>query len=157
MKKLIISILIPSLLLSLYGCYTTNEISKDEYIKLGPNREIIKPDPELETCLITNDSTRYNVSEFSYNDSQDTITILQGAISIKKLWKGAKWQMKESLTPFSGKIAVADVKNFEVKAKNERLMTIVYAASLVGIAILLYAILTTDVQEVKLKIPWSHI
>jgi len=131
MKKLIISILIPSLLLSLCGCYNMKEIPKDEFIKLGPNREIIKPDPELETCLITNDSTRYKVYEFSYNDSQDTITILQGAISVKKLWKGAKWEMKESLIPFSGKIAVTDINNFEVKEKNESPMIILYAVTLV--------------------------
>lgn len=131
MKKIIILILITSLLSSLCGCYTMKEIPKNEFIKLGLNRDIIKPDPELETCLIANDSTRYKLYEFSLNESKDTITVLQGAISVKKLWKGAKWEMKESLTPFSGKIAVTDVKNFELKEKNESPMVILYAVTLV--------------------------
>jgi len=138
MKKLIISILIPSFLLSLCGCYSMQEVSKDEFIKLDSSHEIIKPDPELETCMITNDSTTYKLDEFSYNDNHDTITILQGAISIKKLWKGAKWEVKETLIPFSGKIAIVDVKKFEAKAKDEPSNSVLAGAvsigSVVGVA-----------------------
>lgn len=120
MKKLIISILIPSLLLSLCSCYSMQEVSKDEFIKQDSKKEILKQDHEQETFLITNDSTRYQLFKISYNANGDTIIL-----------KGTKSIPKGNIIPFSGKIAVTDVNNFEMKEKNKSPMVILYAVTLV--------------------------
>jgi len=131
MKKLIISILIPSLLLSLCGCYSMKEISKYDYIK---------PDSNKETFLITNDGTRYQIFKLSYNVTRDTINILEGTKSIKSVWKWAKWITKETILPFTGRIAFADVKNFEVETKDESKTTfLITIGVIVGVVfIILY-------------------
>ncbi|MCK9210282.1 MAG: hypothetical protein M0P61_05515 [Ignavibacteriaceae bacterium] len=129
MKKLIISILIPSLLLSLCGCYSTKEISKDEFIKPDSKKEILKQDPEQETFLITNDSTRYQLFKFSYNANGDTIIL-----------KGTKSITKENIIPFSGEIAVSDVKNFEVLAKDEINTTLLTWGIIVGAVLIVFVV-----------------
>jgi len=103
MKKLIVSILIPSLLSSLCGCYSIKEISKDEFVKQDSKEETFIPEPDHETFLITHDSTRYQIHELSYNGKSDTIIL-----------KGTKVISQESIIPFTSNIAVVDVKNFEV-------------------------------------------
>ncbi|MCK9210281.1 MAG: hypothetical protein M0P61_05510 [Ignavibacteriaceae bacterium] len=106
MKKVIISILIPSLLLSLCSCYTTNEISKDEFTKAETKDQNLKI-MDKETYLITKDDFRYRVYNYSYNATADTINL--------NLLKPANENIGFI---FSGKIAVSDVKNFEVLEKN---------------------------------------
>lgn len=106
MKKLIISILISSLLLSLCGCYTANEISIDEFTKAETKDQNLKI-MDKETYLITNDDFRYRVYNYSYNATADTINL--------NLPKPAN---ENTGFIFSGKIAVSDIKNLEVLEKN---------------------------------------
>jgi hypothetical protein len=126
MKKLIISILIPSLLLSLCGCFSIKEISKDEIIKTDSKKETFKPDPGLETCLITNDSIRYQIYKFSYNANGDTIIL-----------KGTKSLNQETTIPFSGKIAIADIKNFEVLTNDKGKTTLLVLGIVAGLGLVL--------------------
>ncbi|MCK9210280.1 MAG: hypothetical protein M0P61_05505 [Ignavibacteriaceae bacterium] len=135
MKKLIISILIPSLLLSLYGCFSMKEISKDEIIKTDSKKETFKPDPEQETCLITNDSTKYQIYKFSYNANGDTIIL-----------KGTKSLNQETTIPFSGKLAVADIKNFEVLTNDQGKTTLLVLGIIVGV-ILIYIALSIESMD----------
>jgi len=97
------------------------EISKDEFIKYNSKKETLKQDPEQETFLTTNDSTRYQIYKLSYNAIGDTI-----------IFKGTKSITKGNIIPFSGKLAFADVKNFEVSAKNETVTWILTIGILAG-------------------------
>lgn len=104
MKKLIISTLIPALLLSLCSCSSTKVLSKNEFIKRDSKKVSIKQYPDQKTFLVTYDNTRFQVYSLLTNIRGDTITVLDSdrltnsGISI----------------PFTGKIAVSEVRNFEV-------------------------------------------
>lgn len=96
-KKYIVLVLTPSLLIQLCGCYSMKEITKDEFIKQNS---------EKETLLITKDNAMYQINKLSYNVNSDTINVLKGTVSINQ----------ETEVPFSGEIAVVDVRNFNVLA-----------------------------------------
>lgn len=93
MKKLIISILIPSLLLSLCSCYSMQEVSKNEFISHESDKQ---------TWLKTKDGTVYQIDKSYFSFLNDTITVLEGKKQVNK----------EITTPFIGNIAVADITNF---------------------------------------------
>lgn len=63
-KKYIVSVLIPALLMQLYGCYSTIEISKYEMAGLREGGDLI---------VYTKDSTIYSFEEPNYNISNDTL------------------------------------------------------------------------------------
>jgi hypothetical protein len=133
MKKLIVSILIPSLFLSLCGCYSAKQISRDEFIKPNLKKVTIKQYPDQKTFLITNDYTRYQIFEFSNNRNGDTLTILQGAQSLNK----------ETTIPFSGKIAVSNIKNFEIVAEGMIETPLLFLGITVGLLLILLVLTYT--------------
>ena len=63
-KKYIASILIPSLLIHLYGCYSFTPISKDELAGLNDSEDII---------VSTKDSIIYFFEESNYHISNDSL------------------------------------------------------------------------------------
>jgi hypothetical protein len=63
-KKYIVSVLIPALLIQLYGCYSMQEISKDEMVRLQNGDDLI---------VHTKDSTIYFFEESNYHISNDTL------------------------------------------------------------------------------------
>jgi hypothetical protein len=63
-KKYIVSILIPALLIQLYGCYSMTEISKDEMSEFKEGGDLI---------VFTKDSTIYSFEESNYYMSNDSL------------------------------------------------------------------------------------
>jgi hypothetical protein len=63
-KKYIVSLLIPALLIQLYGCYSMKEISEDEIAGLKEGGDLI---------VYTKDSTIYSFKETNYHISTDSI------------------------------------------------------------------------------------
>ena len=63
-KKYIVSVLIPALLIQLYGCYSMKEISKDEMAGLKEGGDLI---------VYTKDSTIYFFEESNYHISNDSL------------------------------------------------------------------------------------
>ena len=65
-KKYFISILIPALLIQLYGCYSMQDISKDELTGLTDEGDII---------VYTKDATIYFFEESNYHISNDSLYV----------------------------------------------------------------------------------
>jgi hypothetical protein len=63
-KKYIVSVLIPALLIQLYGCYSMQDISKDEIAGLKDGGDLI---------VHSKDSTIYSFEESNYHISNDTL------------------------------------------------------------------------------------
>ena len=63
-KKYIASVLIPALLIQLYGCYSMQDISKDEISGLKDGDDLI---------VYTKDSTIYSFKESNYHISNDSL------------------------------------------------------------------------------------
>ena len=63
-KKYIVSVLIPALLIQLYGCYSMQYISKDEMAGLKDEGDLI---------VYTKDSTIYSFKESNYHISNDSL------------------------------------------------------------------------------------
>ena len=63
-KKYIASVLIPALLIQLYGCYSMQDVSKDELAGLKDGGDLI---------VITKDSTIYFFEESNYHISNDSL------------------------------------------------------------------------------------
>ena len=91
MKKCFISVLIPYMLLHFSGCYSMQEVTKDEFLQASDY-------PEL---YIRTKDKEYAFEEKSYNISNDTI-----------LGKGEyilKIKPENNFEPFEGKIFIKDV------------------------------------------------
>jgi hypothetical protein len=91
MKKYIASVLIPSLLLYLSGCYSMQKVTEDEFLQALDY-------PEL---YIKTKDKEYSFKEKSYNVSNDTV-----------LGKGEyilKIKPENNFEPFEGKIFIKDV------------------------------------------------
>jgi hypothetical protein len=132
MKKYIVSVLISTLLIQVYGCYSMKEVTKDEFIKQNS---------EKETLLITKDGAKYQIDEFSYSVNLDTINVLKGTVSINP----------EIKVPFSGKIAVVDVRNFNVLAIDGGKTTLLTIGIMAGATlIILYAVFGDALFETSL-------
>ena len=63
-KKYIVFVLIPALIIQLYGCYSLREISKDEMVGLKEGGDLI---------VYTKDSTIYSFKESNYHISNDSL------------------------------------------------------------------------------------
>jgi hypothetical protein len=63
-KKYIASVLIPALLIQLYGCYSMQDITKDEMAGLKDGGDLI---------VYTKDSTIYSFNESNYNILNDSL------------------------------------------------------------------------------------
>jgi hypothetical protein len=63
-KKYIVSVLIPSLLIQFFGCYSMKEIPKDEIARLKEGSDLI---------VYTKDSTIYSFKESDYRISNDSL------------------------------------------------------------------------------------
>ncbi len=63
-KKYIVTVLIPALLIQLYGCYSMQEISNDEMSGLKEGGDLI---------VYSKDSTIYSFKESNYHISNDTL------------------------------------------------------------------------------------
>jgi hypothetical protein len=63
-KKYIVSVLIPALLIQLYGCYSMQDISKDDIAGLNNGGDLI---------VQTKDSTIYFFEESNYHISNDSL------------------------------------------------------------------------------------
>jgi|WetSurMetagenome_2_1015567.scaffolds.fasta_scaffold185829_2 hypothetical protein len=63
-KKYIVTVLIPALLIQLYGCYSMQDIPKDEMVELMENGDL---------TVQTKDSTIYFFEESNYHISNDTL------------------------------------------------------------------------------------
>ena len=91
MKKYIASVLIPSLLLYLSGCYSMQKVTEDEFLQALDYPELYIKTKEKE----------YSFKEKSYNVSNDTV-----------LGKGEyilKIKPENNFEPFEGKIFIKDV------------------------------------------------
>ena len=65
-KKYIVFVLIPALLIQLYGCYSMQDISKDELTGLTDEGDII---------VYTKDATIYFFEESNYHISNDSLYV----------------------------------------------------------------------------------
>jgi len=65
-KKYIVTVLIPALLIQLYGCYGMQDISKDELTGLTDEGDII---------VYTKDATIYFFEESNYHISNDSLYV----------------------------------------------------------------------------------
>ncbi len=63
-KNILSTVLIPALLIQLYGCYSMQEISKDEVAGLKDGGDLI---------VYTKDSTIYFFEESNYHISNDSL------------------------------------------------------------------------------------
>jgi len=124
-KKYIISVLIPSLLIHLCGCYSMKEITKDEY-----NERVGKGD----IIIYTNDSTFYFFEEFNYKISNDSL-FGNGYIKYN--------EDSDFEELFEGAIALTNIEMIEQDELNPvttTLLIIVIVAPLVLFALILNAI-----------------
>ena len=64
-KKYMVLVLIPALLIQLYGCYSMQEISKDEMVGMQDGDDLI---------IHTKDSTIYFFEESNYHFSADSVS-----------------------------------------------------------------------------------
>lgn len=65
-KKYIVSVLIPALFIQLYGCYSMQDISKDELTGLKEGGDLI---------VYTKDATIYFFEESTYHISNDSLYV----------------------------------------------------------------------------------
>ena len=65
-KKYIVSVLIPALLIQLYGCYSMQDISRDEVAGLKDEGDLI---------VYTKDATIYFFEESNYHISNDSLYV----------------------------------------------------------------------------------
>jgi hypothetical protein len=97
MKKYIASILIPSLLLYLSGCYSMQEISKEDF----------SPAPDYPKLTIITDEREFTFNQGDYSFMNDTILGIGETLLLKNYYQ-----------PFEGKISVYDVENVETDKMN---------------------------------------
>ena len=128
-KNYIASVLIPVLLINLYGCYSMREITKDELKRSNGEGDVI---------IHKKDSTSYLFEEFNYGTSGDSL-----------YGKGYKkyFEYFTFSEPFDGIIVLPDIKTIEHDELNPvttTLLIIVIAAPLVLFALILNAINEMD-------------
>jgi hypothetical protein len=130
MKKIISSILIPCLILYFFGCYSSREITKEEF-KTQVDKE--------EVTLLTRENKKYKLYSDQYFISDDTVNVLNGSKTIN-IWKGSKLIKNGSKVPFSGRIPLDDVNSFHVEEFNT-LLTV--GSALITLGILVVVALST--------------
>ena len=97
MKKYIASVLIPSLLLYLSGCYSMQRVTKEEF----------SPAPDYPELMVRTNEKKYSFEEGSYSFQNDTI-----------YGTGKCLLLKNDYLPFEGKISINDVEKIETDRMN---------------------------------------
>ena len=97
MKKYIASILIPCLLLEFSGCYSMQEVAKEEF----------SPAPDYPKLSIITDEREFTFNQGDYSFKNDTI-----------YGKGKSLLLKNDYLPFEGRISAYDVENVEIDKMN---------------------------------------
>ncbi|HVO75026.1 MAG TPA: hypothetical protein VMT35_13445 [Ignavibacteriaceae bacterium] len=122
MKKIISSILIPSFLFYCFGCYSTMEITKDEFVNHN--------DQKAKTFLLTKEKERYQLDELQYFVKRDTIYA----------YKGSKI-VNETETPFLRQkpllIPIDNVDTYKLSELNKTSTWLVIGGVLIASMILL--------------------
>ena len=115
-KKIVSTVLIPLLLLQLYSCYSMTGISRGELVTQGEQKDIRVTTSKFEI---------FEFKSFDYTIKSDT---LYGT--------GEKIINEHTTTPFSGKIAVADIEFAEASKfdNGNTCLVTVGAALIVGLA-----------------------
>ena len=126
MKKIISSILIVALLFSPLGCYSTTELTREEFINQIDNEEAILLTKELRTYYLFSDQ---------YFVKNDTINVLKG-IRTADILRGSKLIKNGSKVPFSGAISLDDISSFKLK-EFDFLLTIIPIAVILGLFIVI--------------------
>jgi hypothetical protein len=125
-KKYIVSVLIPTLLIQLYGCYSMQDISKDELAGLKDGGDLI---------VHTKDSTIYFFEESNYHISNDS---LYGKGYIKFSEDSNFKVATESTIALSN---ITTVEQDEVNPVTTSLLVIGSALAAVGVAVLTWIII----------------
>ena len=125
MKKLIASILVPALLLYLSGCYSTNEITKEEF----------KEGSRGNATLFTNDMKAYQFDEGRYSVKDDT---LQGSGSTL---------IGEMKAPFTGKIALENISTINVEETDGAKTFLLTIGIIAGVVLVAAAILFVGMTD----------
>ena len=125
MKKIIASILIPSLLFYLTGCYTMNEITKEDF----------KEGSRGNATLLTNKMETYRFDEGQYYIKADTLNgngfIVNGGLN----------------TPFSGNIALEDIAAINVEEPDGFKTFLLTIGIIAGAVLIAYTIITVTLID----------
>jgi hypothetical protein len=117
MNKKLISGLLTVALLNLFGCYTTEIVRPDEYVKNEEERG--KP---MEIYVIKKDSSKYHFNSWEYLIDEDNLSG-KGTVIVN-----------DHRDPFEGDIAVSDIESIQWEESN----MVITILSLVGAAIVIF-------------------
>jgi hypothetical protein len=118
MKKIISSILVVSLL-DLFGCYSSQVVTKDEFIQNEHNRDIV---------VVTINKNQYEFDSEKYKVTMDSI-IGSGRLTLQNGLETDK--------PFSGSIFLNDIVSIQA-GKINWTVTLVSVALIVGIILFIF-------------------
>ena len=97
MKKYLITVLIPYLLLQFSGCYSIQKITKDDF----------SPSPDYLKLIVKTNNKEYMFEEGNYSFANDTIDGIYEPILIENVFE-----------PFEGKISLNAVEEIELDEVN---------------------------------------
>ncbi len=97
MKRYFISVLIPCLLFQLCGCYSMQEVGKEDFALV----------PDYNKLKIITDEREFTFNQGDYSFKNDTISGVGLTLLLKNYYQ-----------PFEGKISVYDVENVEIAKMN---------------------------------------
>ena len=97
MKRYISTILIPCLLFQLCGCYSMQEVGKEDFALV----------PDYNKLKIITDEREFTFNQGDYSFKNDTISGVGLTLLLKNYYQ-----------PFEGKISVYDVENVEIAKMN---------------------------------------
>jgi hypothetical protein len=120
-KKYIVFVLIPALLIQLYGCYSMREISKDEMAGLKDEGDLI---------VNTKDSTIYFFEESNYHISNDSLYV-------KGYVKSSDYASKVEIEKSIALTNIATIERDELNLVTTSLLVIGSTLAAVGVAFLI--------------------
>lgn len=128
MKKYISAILIPCLLLQLYGCYSMREMTIDE-LKTYKGSETIKLNTKYEEIMFNGKSSWNHLLDWQANDS--SIVIQSKAILLDNNSKAGSEEIN---------IYYKDIYKIQIEKKDTE-KTILLTAGILSLAIIVYAVI----------------
>jgi len=121
-KKYIVSVLIPALLIQLYGCYSMQDISRDEMAGLKDEGDLI---------VYTKDATIYFFEESTYHISNDSLYV-KGYV--KSSTHATKVEIEKSIALKN----IESIQQDEINPVTTSLLVIGSILSAVGVAVIIF-------------------
>jgi hypothetical protein len=122
-KKYIVSVLIPALLIQLYGCYSMQDISRDEMAGLKDEGDLI---------VYTKDATLYFFEESNYHISNDSLYV-KGYIKHSN-FSASKVEIEKSIAMTN----IESIQQDEINPVTTSLFVIGSILAAVGVAVIIF-------------------